>query len=338
VHPEEKTGESNSMMNKRYFMAARLGAGLAFIILASTSADVLRPTLPNARIVDVVGVSPTRATVVLKGDEPEMSFFNLWAGYTGDELVTFIQASPFGGSVQFPADQNLSLEAAADKFIGLHPANSLLVARIGPAGDCQPMISRSSETPRGLGSIFKMWVLAALAERLDTRLSDPDNLINLVAAKLAAGGIINNEPLGTQFSVREMAILMLAFSDNTSTDHLHELVGREAIADQLVDLGLSNPDLLLPFLNISEQFHVFTRFDLPKARRFRSASRSSTTACCRPIPGAPRPSTSAAPLRGSTPWSAAAADSMSSTRPWATRPPSPGSATNGSGSGTRAAA
>lgn len=232
--------------------------------------NVLRADYPNARIVDVVGISPTRATVVIEGDNPDFDFgfLNIWALYTGSELVTYIFVSGFGGTVQFPADQNLSLEAAADQFVGLNASNSLLVARVSSSGQCQPVISRSADTPRGLGSIFKMWVLAALAGRLDAGLSDPDDMITLVAGERAAGGIINNEPLGTQFSVRDLAILMLAYSDNTSTDLLHELAGRSAIADQLIEFGLSDPDLLLPFLNISEQFHVFTRFDLTTAQSY----------------------------------------------------------------------
>jgi len=218
----------------------------------------------------VVGVSPTRATVVIDGDNPDIDFgfLNIWSLYSGDELVTFFQVSPFSGSVQFPADQDLTLDEAADQFVSLAASNSLLVARIGPGGDCQTVISRSADTPRGLGSIFKMWVLSALAERLDAGLSAPDDSISLVAGERAAGGIINNEALGTAFSVRDMAILMLAFSDNTSTDHLHELVGREAVADRLIALNLSDPEALLPFLNISEQFHVLTRFDLPAAQSY----------------------------------------------------------------------
>ena len=232
--------------------------------------NVLRPEFPNARIVDVIGISPTRATVVIEGDNPDFDFgfVSIWARYTGAELVTFFQVSPFSGSVQYPGDQNLTLTEAADEFIEVSASNSLFVGRIDSLGQCQPVIERSAQTPRALGSIFKMWVLAALAERLNDGLSNPEDDIALVASELAAGGIINNEPLGTQFSVRDMAILMLSFSDNTSTDHLHELVGRIAIADQLTDFGLSQPDLLLPFLNISEQFHVFTRFNLSTAQSY----------------------------------------------------------------------
>ena len=249
---------------------ARFTTGFDQPGLVSFFNDVLRPAWPNARIVDILGISPVQATVVIEGDAPDapFGFVNLRAQYSGSQLVKFFSVSNFSGSVQFPADRNLTLTEAADHFIGLAASNSLFVGRIDSQGQCQPVLERSAHTPRALGSIFKTWVLAALAERLNEGLSSPEDSIALVAAELAAGGIINDEPLGTPFSVRDMAVLMLAVSDNTSTDHLHELVGRGAIADQLTNFGLSQPDLLLPFLNISEQFHVFSRFDLPTAQSY----------------------------------------------------------------------
>lgn len=238
--------------------------------------DVLRVQFPDARVVDVVGLSPLRATVVIEGDNPNVDFgyLNIWARYTGSELVTYFQMSPFGGSVQYPADQLRSLTEAADHYHGLSADNSLFVGRIEPGGQCQSVIERDADTPRALGSIFKAWILAALAERLDEGFSAPDDPISLVAAERAAAGIINDEPLGTVFSVRDMAVLMMGNSDNTSTDHLHELVGRAAVADRLTAFGVSQPALLLPFLNISEQFHVFTRFDLPTAQAYVDGSQA----------------------------------------------------------------
>jgi hypothetical protein len=232
--------------------------------------DVLRPGWPNARIVDILGISPTQATVVIEGDAPgaPFGFVNLKAQYSGSQLASFFSVGNYFGTVQFPADQTLTLTEAADQFMGLSASNSLFVGRIDSLGQCQSVMDRSAQTPRALGSVFKMWVLAALAERLNDGLSLPEDIIALTAAKMAAAGIINTEPLGTPFSVRDMAILMLSFSDNTSTDHLHELVGRDAIADQLTDFGLSQPELLLPFLNISEQFHVFSRFNLATAQSY----------------------------------------------------------------------
>ncbi|NBB91661.1 MAG: hypothetical protein GVY32_00650, partial [Gammaproteobacteria bacterium] len=226
---------------------ARFSTGFNQPALVDFFNDVLRVQYPDARVVDVVGLSPLRATVVVEGDNPDVDFgfFNVWARYTGSELVTFFQVSPFGGTVQFPADQDRSLSEAVDHYQGLAADNSIFVGRIEPQGQCTSVIEREADAPRALGSIFKIWVLAAVAERIDDELSAPDDPVPLVAAERAAAGIINDEPLGTEFPVRDMAVLMMGNSDNTSTDHLHELVGRAAVAERLAAFGLEQPDLLL---------------------------------------------------------------------------------------------
>ena len=41
-------------------------------------------------------------------------------------------------------------------------------------------------------------------------------------------GTTQDEPPGTGLPVRELALRMIAMSDNTATDHLIDLVGRDA--------------------------------------------------------------------------------------------------------------
>lgn len=228
---------------------------------------LLRSEYPNARILDVIGITPVAATVVIDGDSgpPATGFLRLESQYSGNELVTFFQVSNFFGSVQFPSDSMLNLEQAADRFMTLGSENGLFVGYIDDAGACQPLVERSPDTPRALGSIFKMWVLGAVADAVADGTVAVDDSVILSASERAAGGVINIEPLGTLFSVQDMATLMMGISDNTATDHLHQLAGRGPVGDYVQAAGVSDPDLLLPFLNISEQFHVFTRFNLSTA-------------------------------------------------------------------------
>lgn len=246
---------------------ARFSSGFVPANIVSFFNDNLRPTFPNARVVDLIGISPVRATFVIEGDNPQspLGFVQLGTQYSGTQRVNFFQVQNFFGSVQFPADQTLTLNEAADRFQTLAASNSLFVGRVDETGQCQSVIDRQPDLPRALGSIFKMWVVGAVGEHLNDGLSAPEDPISLVASERAAGGIINDEPLGTPFSVRDMAIMMMADSDNTSTDHLHQLVGRDAIEDVVADYGVVETGQLLPFLNISEQFHLFSRFDLPTA-------------------------------------------------------------------------
>ncbi|MBU1188572.1 MAG: class A beta-lactamase-related serine hydrolase [Gammaproteobacteria bacterium] len=232
--------------------------------------NVLRPDYPNAIITDLISLTPVAATVIIDGDAgPATSgFLQINAGFTGARLINFLQVSNFGGSVQFPDDAVLDLDQAADKFMTLGSTNGVYVGLIDQQQQCQPLLQRNSITALALGSVFKTWILGAVAADVADGLLSRTDPVPLLAAERAAGSSINNEPLGTLFTVQEMATLMMGISDNTATDHLHELVGRELVGSMLSHYDVADVDRLLPFLTISEQFHVFTRFNLPTAQSY----------------------------------------------------------------------
>lgn len=236
----------------------------------------VRASYPNARVTDVVGVTPVRLTVVIDspGSAPPSGFLNLGATYSGDRKIVLFGVSSYGGSVQFPADQNLTLPQAADKFATLSSAPALLVGRIDASHQCQVIEARDASTPRATASIFKTWVLAGLAQGIVDGPIDSSQLLPLIASEIAPGGTINSEPLGTQFPLRDLAILMMGISDNTATDLVHERVGRTLIGQTVIDSGHALPDLLLPFLNISEQFHLFLSFPLSEALDYINGSQA----------------------------------------------------------------
>lgn len=236
--------------------------------IAQTRAFIesVRTSYPNAVVTDVIAVTPVRVTALIDtpGSPPPSGFLQFGARYSGTQRIVQFGVSSFSGSVMYPVDQTLSLAQAADKFTTLSSAPSLLVGRIGANGQCSAIAQRNGTTPRATASIFKSWVVAGLGRAIaDGSVASADSL-PLVASELAPGGIINSEPLGTPFSVRDLAILMLGISDNTATDLLHQLLGREMLAP-IVQATVANPDLLLPFLGISEQFHVFRSFPLVEA-------------------------------------------------------------------------
>ncbi len=57
-------------------------------------------------------------------------------------------------------------------------------------------------------------------------------------------------------TVRELAELMISISDNTATDHLIDLVGRERVEATQAGYGISTPELNQPFLTTKELFQV----------------------------------------------------------------------------------
>ena len=227
----------------------------------------LRTTYPNARITDVIALSPVRATVVIDapGSPPPSGFVTFGARYTGAKRITQFGVSTYGGSVQYPVDQALTLAQAADKFATLSTAPALLVGRINRnTGQCSEIIGRNPDTARATASIFKTWVLGGLGRAIAAGPVSAADGVPLVASEIAPRPI-NNEPLGTVFPVRDLAMLMMGISDNTATDLLHQLVGRELIGQAVDAYGVTQPDLLKPVLGISEQFHLFNNFPLAEA-------------------------------------------------------------------------
>jgi hypothetical protein len=173
----------------------------------------------------------------------------------------------FGGQLQYPEDQGLDLAQAVAKFHTLSGTPALLVGLIGLDGQCSAVATDAAGELRATASIFKVWVLGGVARTVAQGLLAPDDLIPLIASELAPGGTINSEPPGTPFPVADLATLMMGISDNTATDLLHQLLGRETIAP-IVQATVAAPNLLLPFLGISEQFHVFRSFPLTEAQSY----------------------------------------------------------------------
>lgn len=235
-----------------------------------TFINAVRTSYPNARVTDVITVTPHRLVLLIDspGSPPPSGYMVFGTRYAAGQKIVQFGVSGYGGSVQFPADQSLTLTQAADKFTTLSALPSLMVGRIGANGNCSVTVDRGANTVRATGSVFKLWVLGGAARAVvDGTLSEFDNL-PLVASELAPAGTINSEPLGTLFPVKDLATLMLGISDNTATDLLHERVGRTLMNQMPAAFGMAQPTLLTPFLGINEQFHLFYSFPLVDSQSY----------------------------------------------------------------------
>lgn len=243
----------------------------------ATFINDLRGFFPNAQIVDAVGVTALDATVVIDSpiDPPgePSGFLVLDAYFSGAQLIRYFSVSNFSGTVQYPADQALTLTQAADKFETLSNAPALLIGRIRPNMQCEVVLGRQQTSQRATASIFKIWVLGGVAKAIaEGSISTDSTTIPLVASELAPAGLMNYDPLGTVFPLQDVATLMMGNSDNTATDLLHELVGREWIGQVVSEYEHAQPQLLTPFLGISEQFHLFYSFPLNQSLSYVNGS------------------------------------------------------------------
>jgi beta-lactamase class A len=128
----------------------------------------------------------------------------------------------FGGSALKVA----SLEDAIAQFKALPGQVSVLVQ----AGDT----TRASLNPTlalGVGSAFKLAVLDVLQSQIAAKKLTWQTIVPLQAAyKSLPSGRLQTWPDGSFLTVQSLAALMISESDNTATDHLIQLVGRENIA------------------------------------------------------------------------------------------------------------
>ena len=119
------------------------------------------------------------------------------------------------------------------ELAALAPNASLLAARVSPGGHCTPVHQVAAATARPLASMFKLFVLGALAHQIAAgRVSWNQELTVTDALKSPGSGSLQDVRSGTRVSVRQTAAMMIAISDNTAADMLIQLVGRSAVQAQ----------------------------------------------------------------------------------------------------------
>jgi len=103
-----------------------------------------------------------------------------------------------------------------------------------------------------VGSAFKLLVLAALREEVEAGRRAWDEVVRLEEAwKSLPSGLLQGWPEGSPLTLHTLAALMISLSDNTATDALIALLGRE----RLEALSPRNR----PFLTTREAFGLAAR-------------------------------------------------------------------------------
>jgi beta-lactamase class A len=129
-------------------------------------------------------------------------------------------------------------------------------AGFGPLGGA-PVISIGADKPLALGSTFKLYVLAALAEDVKAGRRKWNDVVPLTEQSYPSGQL-QNWPKGAPLTLYTLAGLMISISDNTATDQLIKLLGRQRILKLIKDSGHSNLRANDPFLTTRELFILKT--------------------------------------------------------------------------------
>ncbi|MGA2432031.1 MAG: serine hydrolase [Acidimicrobiales bacterium] len=142
------------------------------------------------------------------------------------------------------------------------PDSSFLAAQLNANGTCTQVHPLNANTPRPLGSMFKLFILGALASAVKNHTISWSQKLTLTAAlKVGGSGVLQDDHVGTTLSVKQAAIKMISVSDNTAADMLLALVGRSAVEAQVRNWS-SHASLDQPFLSVAELF-VLKWHDFP---------------------------------------------------------------------------
>lgn len=157
------------------------------------------------------------------------------------------------------------LETQAPKIDSWHDIDAVLsktgarysyqVAKVDN-GHCDPVAGTNTAESLPLASIFKLYVLHALAGAIKDGTVSWDDQLTVTDKSRAVGSSGLALPAGAQVSVRTAAEKMIATSDNMATDLLIDKLGTHAIEQALVTAGHHDPASMTPFPTMYELFSV----------------------------------------------------------------------------------
>ena len=147
-----------------------------------------------------------------------------------------------------------SPEAILKEFQALPGKTGFTITKLIPSGP-QEVLGFQSDQQFAIGSAFKLWVLDALAEDIAQGKRKWSDVVTLSARSLPSGEM-QNWPLGSPVTLATLATLMISISDNTATDTLMKLLGRDALAARVRATGHAQPSRMLPMLTTLETFSL----------------------------------------------------------------------------------
>ena len=173
-----------------------------------------------------------------------------------------------------PVRRNLPLDELLDEIASFDGTVSYALLENGKL-----IAGHEADRPMGIGSTFKLIVLAALVDLIEKGEANWADVVALEAKHLShPSGSLQEMPIGSPLTLHTLAAAMIAQSDNTATDVLIDVVGRDRLE------AMSG---LQPFLTTRESFQL--EDDEAAYERFRTGDRSERYAVLRDLADAPLP-------------------------------------------------
>lgn len=146
-------------------------------------------------------------------------------GYASSQLVLNQAGQIAGIWFGLPEPKVSGLDDATAGFLELPGDVSLIVV-----SDAGVLSAINADMPLAVGSAFKLAIAAALKDQVAAGIRSWDDVVVLESQDISIpSGILQDWPVGTPLTVQSLATLMISISDNTATDALLRLVGRETV-------------------------------------------------------------------------------------------------------------
>lgn len=189
--------------------------------------------------------------------------------------IDIVAAAPhqvIGFSITGAAPTGDTLDKVEADIKALPGKSGFVVASLDDAGNAKTLTSHNPNTQFAIGSTFKLYILAELANQVragDRKWSDVAPLAHRSFSSAATAAWPKDSPA----TLHTLAGWMISVSDNSATDSLLFALGRDAVEQRLASIGHSDPDKTLPFLSTVEAFAL--KANAPLRDRFLKASEAS---------------------------------------------------------------
>ncbi len=169
--------------------------------------------------------------------------------------------------LDFP--QPIEIGAIDGRLAALGPQSSLGLYEV-TSGDCVAVHEVRTDSAIVLGSVFKLWVLAALAAEIDEgRAAWDETVVVTDELRSSPDGEIYELETGTEVTLERLAEAMISISDNTATDLLLDRLGRETVEAATERIGVADPSANVPMLSTGNLFALKFAAEPPNASDYR---------------------------------------------------------------------
>jgi Beta-lactamase enzyme family len=202
----------------------------------------------SVRVEKSLTSTSTAVSIVVRGgkDRLKIDLITDAQGLIGGLRISPYQELPAPASSWSEIDQRLSKTA---------PNSAMVAATISKDGSCSVVHGLRETRLAPMGSMFKLFVMASVADSVGQGSFAWDSTIKVRDDwKSLPSGTMQLEAAGSTRTVADVADAMISISDNTATDHLIRTIGRVNVERTMKATRIAKPSVNQPLLTTRELF------------------------------------------------------------------------------------